>query len=165
MDSLYLWLKFIHVLAGFTFFLSHGTSIAVAFKLKREKQLSRIHALFDLSGSMWNITMISLLVLLVVGIVISFMGNWWKFGWIWVSLVLLVGITVWMFVLGQGTYHPIRKAIGLPYMHKSKELPAEDPIPESEWLEMIAHTRPWEMLIIAYGGFVVIIWLMMFKPF
>lgn len=130
MDSIYLWLKFIHVLAGFTFFLSHGTSIAFAFKLKQEKELTRIQAMFDLSGSMWNITILSLLVILVVGIVISFMGDWWKFGWIWVSLVLLLGITIWMFILGQGTYHPLRKAIGMAYMQKGKEMPAEDPLPE-----------------------------------
>ena len=52
MFSIYQWILFIHVLAGFTFLMSHGTSVTFAFRLKHEKDLPRIQALFDLSGSM-----------------------------------------------------------------------------------------------------------------
>ena len=163
--SLYHWLIFLHILAAFTFLMSHGTSIVFAFKLKREKDLTRIQAMFDMSGSMWLVMILSLLVILIVGVVISFMGDWWSMGWVWLSLALLLGITIWMFVLGQGTYHPMRKAFGLPYMHKGQEMPAEEPVSEEQRAAMIAKTRPWEMLLVAYGGFVLILWLMMFKPF
>jgi len=163
--SLYLWLKFIHVLAGFTFIMSHGTSIVFAFRLKREKDLTRIQTMFDMSGSMWLVMIISLLAILIVGVVIAFMGDWWSRGWVWASLVLLLGVTVWMFMLGQGTYHPIRKALGFTYMEKGQEMPAVEPVPEEQRAAIIAKTRPWEMLFVAYGGFVVILWLMMFKPF
>ena len=109
--------------------------------------------------------MVSLLVLLIGGIIIGVMGNWWSRGWIWVSLGLSLVITIWMFVLGQGTYHPMRKAFGLPYMHKGQEMSAdEEPVSEEERAALIAKTRPWFMLWVAYGGFAVILWLMMFKP-
>ena len=75
MYSIYQWLKFIHVLAGFTFLMSHGTSIAFSFRLKREKDLSRIQAMLDLSSYLWIVMIISLLVLLIVGIIIGVMGN------------------------------------------------------------------------------------------
>ena len=165
MGSLYQWLVFIHVLAGFAFLLSHGSSIAFSFQLKREKDLTRIQALFDLSGSMWIVTMISILVIFIVGIILGFIGNWWSSYWIWISLVISLGVTIWMFVLGQGTYHPMRKAFGLPYMNKGKEQPAEKPAPEEERADLIARTRPREMLVISLGGFIIILWLMMFKPF
>jgi uncharacterized membrane protein len=165
MGSIYLWLKFIHILAGFIFLMSHGTSIMFAFKLKREKDLIRIQAMFDLSGTTWLMMILSLLVLLIVGVVLSFMGNWWSGRWIWVSLGIALGVTIWMFVIGQGTYHPMRKAFGLPYMQKGKELPAEQPASDEERAALIAKTRPWEMLIIALGGYIIIIWLMVFKPF
>lgn len=165
MGSLYLWLKFLHVLAALTFFMSHGTSIVFAFRLRREKDLARIQAMFDMSSHMWLVMILSLLGILVIGVVISFMGDWWTRGWVWVSLVLSLGVTIWMFVLGQGTYHPMRKAFGLPYLQGGKDMPAEEPISEDERAALVAKTRPWEMLVIAYGGFVVILWLMMFKPF
>ena len=145
--------------------MSHGTSIAFAFRLKREKDLTRIQALFDLSGSMWIVMMISLLVLLIGGIINGVMGNWWSSGWIWVSLVLSLGVTIWMFVIGQGTYHPMRKAFGLPYMFRGKEVQPEEPVSEAERSAMIARTRPGLMLWLAYGGFVLVLWLMMFKLF
>jgi len=121
--------------------------------------------MFDMSGYMWLVMILSLLVLLIVGVVISFMGNWWSMGWTWASLALSLGITIWMFVIGQGTYHPMRKAFGLPYMQKGKEMPSEEPVSEEERQALVAKTRPWEILLVSYGGFVVILWLMMFKPF
>ena len=42
---------------------------------------------------------------------------------------------------------------------------AEEPASEEESAALIAKTRPGLMLLVGYGGFVVIIWLMMFKPF
>jgi len=165
MSDIYNWLRFIHVLAGFTFLMSHGTSIAFAFKLKREKELPRIQAMFDLSGSMWIIMILSLLVILIVGIVLSFMRGWWSSYWVWVSLILSLGITIWMFILGQGTYHQMRKAFGMAYMQKGQEMEPEQPVSEEERTALIAKTRPWEMLVVAYGGFVIILWLIMFKPF
>jgi hypothetical protein len=165
MDSLYQWIKFIHVAAGFTFIMAHGTSIAFSFKLKKETDPARVEALFNLSSSMWNTYMISWLVLMVAGIVNGFMGQWWSRGWMWTSLILMLVVTVWMFVLGSRTYHPIRKAFGLPYQAGSKEMPAEEPLPEEERLALISKTRPMELLAVGYGGFIIILWLMIFKPF
>lgn len=42
---------------------------------------------------------------------------------------------------------------------------AEEPVSEPKRAELIARTRPWEMLAMAYGGYVVVLWLMLFKPF
>ena len=121
--------------------------------------------MLDLSGSLWPAMMLSLLVILIAGIILGVMGKWWLGGWFWVSIGISVGVTVWMFVIGQGTYHPMRKAFGMPYMHKGKELPPEDPVSEEERSVWIEKTRPWQMLWIAFGGFVIVLWLMMFKPF
>jgi hypothetical protein len=165
MTSPYLWLKFFHVITAVTFMVAHGTSIAISFKLKHEKDVTRIKAMLDVSSTMWVATMLSLIVSFIVGIVLGYMGRWWSQVWIWVSIVLLLVITFWMFHIGQGTYHPLRKSLGLPYQARSREMPAEEPAPEEDSLVIIAKTRPWLMLFVGYGGFLVIIWLMMFKPF
>lgn len=165
MTTIYPWLKFIHVLAGFTFMLGHGTSVALSFRLKQEKDMTRIQAMLDLSGIMWVVMILSLLVLLIVGVITGFMGHWWTEIWIWVSLGLSLIITIWMFTIGQGTYHPIRKAFGMPYMARGQEMEPGEPLSEEERSALIEKTNPWLMLVVGYGGFAVILWLMMFKPF
>src|SRR6478609_7482514 len=45
---MYRWLVFLHVLAVFGFLLAHGTAIAVAFRLRREREVARIRVLLDL---------------------------------------------------------------------------------------------------------------------
>ena len=121
--------------------------------------------MLDLSGSMWHVYMRSWLVLMIAGVVNGFMGQRWSRGWIWVSLVLMLVITVWMFFLGYRTYHPLRKAFGVPYQKGKNEMPAEEPLGEEERVALIAATRPMEMLAIGYGGFLLILWLMIFKTF
>lgn len=165
MTSLYQWLKFIHVLAGFTFFMGHGVAVALAFRLKHEKDLARVRALFDLSGSMFLLYILSMLVMFLDGIAITFMGGWWSSGWIWASLAVFLIVTGWMFHLGERTYQPLRKAFGLPYRAKNKEHDPMDPISETERTALITATNPWLMFWVAYGGFAVIIWLMIMKPF
>jgi hypothetical protein len=53
----------------------------------------------------------------------------------------------------------------MPFQAGGKEMPAEEPAPVEESYALIAKTRPHLMMLVGYGGFVVIIWLMMFKPF
>ncbi len=165
MNSLYEWIKFLHVVAAVTFMVSHGSSIAISFRVKGEQDVNKIKTMLDLSGTMWVAMMLSLLVAGITGIVLGFLVKWWSQWWIWISIVLLLVITIWMFQIGQGTYHPLRKALGMPYMARGRDMPAEEPASEEERNKIIAKTRPHLMLLVGYGGFVVIIWLMMFKPF
>jgi hypothetical protein len=165
MGSLYLWIKFIHVAASFTFILGHGAAVAFSFKVKQEKELERVRAMLDLSGSMWNVYMLSWLVLMIAGIVNGFMGKWWSAGWMWASLGLMLVIFFWMFYLGGRQYHPLRKAFGMEYHVGKDVLPAEEPRPEAERMALIAATNPMQLLVVGYGGFILILWLMIFKPF
>jgi hypothetical protein len=165
MNSLYDWLKYLHVFAGFTFIMGHGVAVAISFRLKHEKDLSRIQSLFDLSGTMFPVYFISMIVMFLDGIAITFMGKWWSFGWVWASLALSLVVTVWMFLLGARTYQPIRKAVGVIFRENNKEFDPVDPLPEAERAALIEATNPQLMLWVAYGGFAVILWLMIMKPF
>ncbi|UCE00581.1 MAG: hypothetical protein JSV42_07660 [Chloroflexota bacterium] len=165
MYTLYEWVKFLHVIASVTFMVSHGASIAISFRLKGESDMDKVKTMLDLSGTMWVAMMLSLVVAAIAGVVLGFMLRWWSQWWIWISTVLLLVITIWMFTIGQGTFHKLRKALGMPYQAGGREMPAEEPAPVEESKALIAKTRPHLMLLVGYGGFVVIIWLMMFKPF
>lgn len=45
------WLIFLHILTALTFFLAHGTSVAMAFQIRKETDFARMRAMLDLSAS------------------------------------------------------------------------------------------------------------------
>lgn len=165
MESVHEWIKFIHVLAGFTFMLAHGASVAAAYRLKSETKIERIQAVLDTSSQLWIVFMVSWLVLLVAGIINGFLDKLWDTGWIWTSLVILIAMSGWMSVYTVRKYHPLRKAVGSEYTEKGKNMPAEKPASAKEIAAIIDDTNPGLLMIAGYGGTVVILWLMMFKPF
>lgn len=162
---MYNWLVFIHVLAALTFFLAHGASAAAAFRLKKEREIARIQVLLDASGASLGVMGIAFLLLLAAGVAAGFVGHWWRFGWIWVALVLFLGITIWMTIYSRRAYSPLRKAVGQPYMEGNKAQPAVEPASEAEIAAVLDQTNPVLLTGVSYGLTAVILWLMMFKPF
>ena len=91
---MYLWLVFVHVLSGFIFFLSHGAAAFGLLKMPQEREQDRIKALLDLRTYADPWMSWSSGVLFLSGIVAGFMGQWWGKGWIWVSLVPLILVSL-----------------------------------------------------------------------
>lgn len=161
---MYPWIVFLHVLGGFIFMMAHGVSAFVSFKLRGEKELSRIQALLELSSYSLSVMYGGLLLLFVAGIVAGIMGNWWGRLWIWTALGLLIALAVAMYYLGSAYYSQVRKAAGLAYFVGSKEQPPVEPNLE-EALRVLSSSRPVLLATIGLGGLGVILWLMLFKPF
>ena len=84
------WLVFLHVLSAFTFFLAHGASVAMAFKIRSETNFERIRALLDLSASTIGIMFMSFLAMGLTGLILPFIMKLWGKGWIWASIILMV---------------------------------------------------------------------------
>jgi hypothetical protein len=140
--------------------------MAVAFKISSEKNPDRLRALLDLSR--WSLTpmSMSLLPLLVLGLILTFMGGWWKQIWPWLSLVLLIAMSVWMTWQSRTVYSPIRKALGLPYMTGvGKENPPVKPANMDEVTALIARQNPRLLMWVGLIFTILILWLMIFKPF
>jgi hypothetical protein len=164
--NLYLWIKWLHILSVLIFFFSHGISMGTAFKLTSEKNPDRLRALLDVSR--WSLTLMSngLIALLVFGLILTFMGPWAKQIWPWLSLVLLIAISVWMTWQSRTVYSPIRKALGLPYMTGvGKENPSVEPVSMDEVNALIARQNPRLLTIVGLIFTLLILWLMIFKPF
>jgi hypothetical protein len=160
---MYRWIILLHVISALAFFMAHGISIAVALRLKHEHQIERLCAMLELSDVSKMTARLSLVVLLLSGIAGGFMLNWWRMGWIWVSLALLVLITVVM-VRGVSPYfNRLRKAVGSPYLIGSQT--AQEPVSSAEIEALLNSSNFMGMTIVGVGITVVIIFLMMFKPF
>jgi hypothetical protein len=163
---LYRLVVLLHVISVFGYLLAHGVSAAVSFALKKERDIHRVRALLDLSAASYPTMLWTLLAIVVFGLVATFLQLvWWKFGWIWVSILLLVVIVILMAIHGSAVFGEIRKAVGLPYMVKGKPFPAEPAKSDEEIHAALAKVNPTLLLVVGYGGFAVIAWLMIAKPF
>jgi small-conductance mechanosensitive channel len=162
---LYKLVVFLHVACVFGYLIAHGVSATVAFALKKERDIQKVRTMLELSERSFPVMFLLLYAFFLLGIIAGFQGHWWRYGWIWVSIVLLLAIYVLMTILGTGIYIQARKAAGLPYRIRRKPYPAEPPKSDDEVFAILAKSNPLLLTIIGYGGFVVITWLMMAKPF
>ncbi len=161
MTALLPWMVYLHVAGAFGMLLAHGASAAAAFALARERNLERVKVLLELSANSLGVMYISILVLLISGIIAGFMVNAWGKGWIWTAIILLVVIFAAMGAMGSRIYGEARKAAGLPYRGGAAEPPAS---PE-ELDKILSRGQPMLLSIVGFGGILIILWLMMFKPF
>ena len=165
MQTFYPWIVLLHIVGAFVFVASHGVAIWMSMQISRERDRTRIAALLDLSSASIGSLYIGLLLLLVGGIWAGLVGDWFKFGWIWLALGLLVAITVLMYLIATPFFSKLRAALGQRTLQTKKTDP--DPVPLSDGeIQAIAERAPVASLTaIGVGGLLVILWLMVVKPF
>lgn len=159
-NSLYQWVVFLHVLGVFGFLLAHGVSLYVGFRVQREKDIHAIRALLGLSASAVMASLIGLIVLLLAGVAAAFMGNWWSRGWVWVSLALFVLIWASMSIFSGPAFRRARMAAGFTGPTTVNESLVSEKLPQA-----IVELRPQIPMVVGGIGLVIILWLMMLKPF
>jgi hypothetical protein len=159
------WLIFLHILGALTFFLAHGASAAMAFKIRKETDFARIGAMLDLSWSTGILMGVSFLIMGLTGIILPFLIHIWNRGYIWTSIVLMLFVFIYMAVFNETRYKQLRRLIGLPYMRGNKELPAEPPSSPEEVAALLEKTSVTGLVVVGYIIPAIVLWLMIFKPF
>jgi hypothetical protein len=161
----YPWVKLLHVLGAFGFVLAHGASALAAVRIRSEREPSRVAALLDLSSASLGLMYISLMVLLIGGITAGFVGGFWGEPWIWAAIVVLVVVVVAMYPLGSQHYATVRRAVGLAAYNDPKDAPPPTPLSPDELAALLASPRPFLLAAVGGIGLVIILWLMVVKPF
>lgn len=154
----YQWWVFLHIVGVFGFLLAHGVSVGVAFRLRRERDPHRINALLELSGSSILLVNVSLIVLMIAGVVAGFLGHWWGQGWIWTALGILLATSVAMSVLARPFYKRIR-------LVAEALASGSQAVTEEQFASVLRNPRPLVIAGVGFAALLVILWLMMFKPF
>jgi hypothetical protein len=154
----YTWWVYLHIAGVFGFLLAHGVSVAVAFRVRKERDPVRIMSLLELSASALGGMYVSLVFLLGGGIVAGFLGDWWGQGWIWTALAALVVTMVLMYGVATNYYKRLRTIAGA--MAEGSQA-----VSESQLAEVVKGPRPWILALIGFGSLLFILYLMMFKPF
>jgi len=143
--SLYTWLLFVHLTGVATFLLAHGVSAAAAFVIRGQGGATT-RPVLKLSQQSVLIAYPALLVVVITGVWMGFLGSWWRQGWIWAAIVVFVATMGAMSALARPYYQ--ERAAG------DAEMPA-----------FVAKTRPMMLLWIGAVGLLLLIALMTIKPF
>jgi len=165
LTALIRWLIFPHVPSALTFYMAHGTSVAMAFKVRKETDFTRTSAMLDLSWSTMILMSVSFLIMGLTGIILPFMIHIWNKVWIWASIVLMLFVFIYMAMFNETTYKQLRRLVGLPYMKGSKQLPAEPPSSPQEVAALLKKTGVAGLVVVGYVIPAIVLWLMIFKPF
>ena len=162
---MYSWIVLLHVVGAFIFVIAHGASVWVVNAIAREKDSRRIGALSDLSSFSLGAAYVGLLLLLVGGIWAGIFNDWFRFGWIWAALAVFVVVAVAMYMVATPFFKRLRTALGQRVMGMSKDGPEPVAAPDAE-IVAIASAAPAMVLNVVGGvGLLVILWLMVVKPF
>jgi hypothetical protein len=149
----FLLLRLLHLLGAFGFVAAHGATAAVTFKLRSETDPVRVRAMLDLSRATRGVMYVSFLVLLGAGVALGFAGAWWWAGWIWTSLGIFAVLFLAAFPLAVPYFRALRRTL---------EPGAEQP---EEMRRLLRSSRPLVLAWFETLGIVLIIVLMVYKPF
>lgn len=153
----YRWLVFIHIVGVLGFVMSHGVSMMVALRLRTERDRTRIAELLQFSGTSVMASYVSLGILLIGGVWAGFRLDWWDYGWIWVSIGVLVFMIVEMGAVARPYYQRLKEAVEIR--------PSGVPRRSDEELDAMLRSRlPLLNTVLGYASLLLITWLMVWKP-
>jgi len=163
LNDLYPWFVFAHILGAFVFAASHGVSAWLTNEIGKEREAAKISAILTLSGRSLAGVYVGLLVLLIGGVGAGIIGGLFGRLWIWISLGLLIAIAVAMYIVATPYFRGLRAAIGAP----TRDDPGTGTmtVSQDELEAMVARNPAAALAGIGLTGFMIILWLMVFKPF
>jgi 4-hydroxybenzoate polyprenyltransferase len=142
----YRWIVFMHIASVLGLLLVHP--VTIAFHLKQERDDTRIRELLEVSEAASTLRWVFFGLTIVTGAVLGLMASYWSTGWIWLSLAIFIAIGVVMNRYGGRMIDRI-----------------SDTRDDREMERLLSRFRPWVLAVVGGGGLLVILYLMLFKPF
>jgi len=158
---MYPWVVIAHVVFVILAFGAHGVSAFAIYRVRAEPDRARLAALLDLSTTAVQAATVGLALALMLGIVAAVMGNYFSQWWPWVSIVVLVGVSMAMTPLAMNPMSRVRIALGLP----SRGRPAGTPGSDADVAAARLALKPHLVTLVGVVGIAVLVWLMVAKPF
>lgn len=149
MATLYVWLKFIHILSVGAFLFVHGVAGGVAFVLREQAVSSTTRPLLGISRVTGQASYPLLLLIIITGVWMTFAGNWGHMVWPWAALAVLILATGFMGYIARPYYLAREAAKG----------------GDGEVAAQLKRSQPQLAAAVGVVALVVIFALMVFKPF
>ena len=108
-----------------------------------------------------------MIIMLISGIILGFMGRFWSEAWIWIALGVFLVIAFVMGGYGRNNMDRVSYMIDPEKYKAPRDKKNEEPIPATaeELAAEQAKGRPMLLTITGFAALGLILWLMMFKPF
>lgn len=152
------WWVFLHLAVGVSGFLAtHGVSIYVTFRVRREREAARVIQLLELSASTIPFMWASIGILVVGGILAGFTGQFWGQAWIWAAIGVLVAVIAGMYALATPWVNRLRTIA-------EAMVAGTETLSQERFEDILRSRRPHAIAAVGLGGLVVIFYLMMLKP-
>ena len=156
----------VHVLAAIVFVAAHAVSAYAVFRLRGVSDVAVAGRLVKASKRGLIVAYLALAVIVLTGIVNGVMGGWFTSRlWIWVSLIVLAAILVVMHFYGSRRMDDVRRSAGIePIIKEKGEVlqPAQGP---EQIGAATGRLQPVLLAVVGVGGFALVTWLMIAKPF
>ncbi|MEX0983425.1 MAG: hypothetical protein WD096_00055 [Actinomycetota bacterium] len=151
------WVLYAHIASAFLLLASHGVSMVVLYRIRRERDRTKILSLVTLSGETITPMYISIGLLILTGVLAGLKLESFSHWWIWLAIGLLL-VTVGLMV-----------AVAKPYFTKVKAAcevrPSGVPrISDEELGEILESSTAHVITAIGVGGLLGILYLMVFQP-
>jgi hypothetical protein len=158
---MYLWVVYLHITVIFIFLIQHAVEIFVTFKLRAQKEPEGIFATytFMLDNNSRNLR-ITYSLIIFTGLVAGFLSTWWKQGWMWTALGVMILIWIVMYRVGSIYLNAVDAATDYALKNKNDTYAIE-----KFRKDLTSRREPEIMTITSIIGGAIILWLMMFKPF
>jgi Predicted integral membrane protein (DUF2269) len=152
------WLLFLHIASVLALLGTHGTSMAVLYGIRKERDRARIMAMVQLSGRTTVPMYISILLIVVFGSLLAFRFHMWGQRWLWVSIVILIATIALMNVTAKPYFRKVKEACQL----RPSGVPR---ISDEELGDVVMSPMAHVISVIGVVGLLSIVYLMIFKPF
>ena len=158
---MYLWIVYLHVIVIFIFLIQHAVEIFVTFRLRAQDEPEGIYSTYSfmLDNNSRNLR-ITYALIIITGITAGFISTWWKQGWMWTALGIMIILWFAMRRIGSNYLTEV-DAITDRAVKNRDEVSAIDIFRN----DLRARREPEILAITSAIGGALILWLMMFKPF
>jgi hypothetical protein len=158
---MYIWVVYLHLVVIFIFLIQHAAEIWVSFKLREQKEPGGIFATYSFmpANNVRNLR-ITYSLIIITGIAAGFITSWWRQGWMWTALAVM--IVIWIVMRRVSSVYLY--AVDAIAEHALKN--SEDPSAMEKFRSELQSRKEPELLsATSVIGGLIILWLMMFKPF
>jgi hypothetical protein len=158
---MYRWWLYAHIASVLGFLLTHGMSAAMGLSLRQQKSDDSIRSLTELSRNSTGVSYIFIVLIVITGTTLGFQGSWWRYKWIWTAVIVLI-VTIGAMSGLANRYNRIRAAAGLDRPdRRRKQVPAYG----NDLMALVAGANPWPISLIGVVALLLLLWLMILKPF
>ena len=157
---MYIWVVYLHVLVTFIFLIQHTAEIWVSFKLREQKEPEGIFATYALmpANNVRNLR-ITYSLIIMTGITAGFITPWWRQGWMWTALGLMIVIWIVMKRVSSIYLYAVDAIVEQALKNK------EDTSAVNNFRgDLRARREPEILSVTSVLGGLIILWLMTFKP-